>query len=54
MGRLSLIICAGPKCHYKYPYKRKWERGSTHRGGKGDAKTEVEMRVMKPPEVGRG
>ena len=40
--------------HYKYPYKRKWERGSTHRGGKGDAKTEVEMRVMKLPEVGRG
>lgn len=42
MERLSLITCVG-KYHYKCPYKRKGERHSRHRRGKGDVKTEVEI-----------
>lgn len=38
MRRLSHIIWAGPKCHYKDPYEREAGRDTGRRGGNGVTK----------------
>lgn len=54
MERLFFIICVGPKYLYKCPYERNYEGDSIHSRGKSAVKTELEIRMLQPPEAGRG
>ena len=49
MGRLSWIICVGPKCNYKCPYKREAEGDFTIEE-KGHVMTEAERSSVREIE----